>query len=174
MSALAVTLTVDELEALMTKAVAKAVGRPTVVESPVLTREEAAKLLKVHPNVVSRYVLEMGLPARRLGKRPRDWRILRQEFDAWVHVSGGAKRLRIVPPMPSRAARTAQHVPKRSLRLAVVARDGLRCRLCGQDVERSQLHLDHVRPVSRGGETTLENLQVTPARCNARKGARLP
>lgn len=81
MSALAVTLTVDELEALMTKAVAKAVGRPTVVESPVLTREEAAKLLKVHPNVVSRYVHELGLPARKVGG---EWRLIRSEVMAWI------------------------------------------------------------------------------------------
>jgi len=58
------------------------------------------------------------------------------------------------------------------LRAAVIERDGYVCQLCGGDVEPDDVHLDHRRPVSHGGPTTLANLQVAHSRCNLRKGAR--
>lgn len=61
-----------------------------------------------------------------------------------------------------------------TMRRAVLARDGRRCRYCGRQIgPRSVLHLDHVIPVSRGGADTLENLVVACEGCNRRKGARL-
>lgn len=59
------------------------------------------------------------------------------------------------------------------LRRAVIERDGLICGICRYPVARKDVHIDHRIPVSRGGATTLENLQVTHARCNVVKGARL-
>lgn len=57
-------------------------------------------------------------------------------------------------------------------RAAVIERDDYVCQLCGGDVEPVDLHLDHIRPWSKGGSNTLSNLQVTHALCNIRKGAR--
>lgn len=59
------------------------------------------------------------------------------------------------------------------LRAAVIARDGLVCALCGGDVALDDLHIDHIRPVSHGGRTELDNLQPAHARCNLKKGARV-
>ena len=59
------------------------------------------------------------------------------------------------------------------LRMLVLQRDGMVCQLCNTDIVGA-LHIDHVRPVARGGVTTLGNLQVTHAACNIRKGARWP
>lgn len=61
----------------------------------------------------------------------------------------------------------------RSLRDQVLARDGLICGICAQDVDPGQVHIDHIFPVSRGGRDVLSNLRVTHARCNLRKGARV-
>jgi 5-methylcytosine-specific restriction endonuclease McrA len=57
------------------------------------------------------------------------------------------------------------------LREAVLARDGLVCRLCGGAVEPHDVHLDHRVPVAAGGQTTLTNLQVAHSICNRKKGA---
>jgi 5-methylcytosine-specific restriction endonuclease McrA len=53
------------------------------------------------------------------------------------------------------------------LRWQVWERDNFTCKLCGS---RTYLHADHVIPESKGGETTLENLQTLCRRCNSKKG----
>jgi hypothetical protein len=56
------------------------------------------------------------------------------------------------------------------LRWAVFERDDFRCQRCGK---RSYLCADHKIPESRGGETTLENLQTLCKSCNSRKSNRM-
>lgn len=57
-----------------------------------------------------------------------------------------------------------------SLRYDVLKRDGFRCRLCGRSVaEGVVLHVDHIIPVSKGGKSTLDNLQTLCADCNLGK-----
>ena len=56
-----------------------------------------------------------------------------------------------------------------SLRLSVIERDNRRCRACGiGDVDA--LQCDHIVPESRGGKTSLDNLQALCGVCNNRKG----
>jgi 5-methylcytosine-specific restriction endonuclease McrA len=52
------------------------------------------------------------------------------------------------------------------VRRAVFERDGGRCVECGSNFD---LQYDHVLPVSLGGATTVENLQLLCADCNRRK-----
>jgi len=57
---------------------------------------------------------------------------------------------------------------------AIIERDGMWCYLCEKPIESlADLHMDHVRPLSKGGSHTAENLKPTHALCNLRKGARL-
>lgn len=58
----------------------------------------------------------------------------------------------------------------RHLRRRVIERDGLWCVYCGVNLEGDEVHLDHVVAESRGGATTLDNLQVTCRKCNLAKG----
>jgi excisionase family DNA binding protein len=77
-----VVVSPEELEALMVRAVRKAgaaASGPPAAE--VLTREAVARLLDIHPTVVSRYVKELGLPGIRMGG---EWRFLRSEVMAWL------------------------------------------------------------------------------------------
>lgn len=71
-------------------------------------------------------------------------------------------------PSPDGSRYVKAYIPKR-LRLAVFARDGHECLHCGATED---LSCDHVVPESRGGATTLDNLQVLCRPCNSRKGAR--
>lgn len=54
-----------------------------------------------------------------------------------------------------------------SLRTAVLERDRHRCRYCGATDKK--LVMDHVYPVSRGGETSFENLVTACEGCNRKK-----
>lgn len=59
------------------------------------------------------------------------------------------------------------------LRLDVLKRDHFRCTFCGRSpaIETGViLHIDHKKPFSRGGLTTLENLQCLCMDCNFGKG----
>jgi hypothetical protein len=62
-----------------------------------------------------------------------------------------------------------QHIP-RSLKYAVLKRDNRTCQLCGAKAPDVELHIDHIVPLSKGGTTTLDNLQVLCADCNLGKG----
>lgn len=62
--------------------------------------------------------------------------------------------------------------PSDRLKVQVLMRDGNRCRICGAkcDGDIHKLHFDHIKPWSKGGETTLDNLQVLCSVCNAALG----
>jgi hypothetical protein len=57
-----------------------------------------------------------------------------------------------------------------SLRAAVLVRDGGRCRKCRR---ATNLEIDHIVPVSKGGKTEESNLQVLCRRCNRAKYKKL-
>ena len=67
-----------------------------------------------------------------------------------------------------------KHATKRSpserLKVRVLMRDGNKCKLCGITVAGEDIHFDHIKPWSKGGETVLENLQILCAKHNLAKG----
>lgn len=63
---------------------------------------------------------------------------------------------------------TRKFISKR-LRFKILARDNFTCRYCGGKAPDVQLVLDHVLPVSIGGETTESNLMTSCEDCNAGK-----
>lgn len=83
----------------------------------------------------------------------------------------------VVHPNPtivgSKKPSAAQSKRKISPRLsrAVMERDAYRCVTCGTHVD---LTCDHIIPESRGGPTSINNLQTMCRPCNLAKGARLP
>ena len=54
-----------------------------------------------------------------------------------------------------------------SIKKKVFNRDGRKCNMCGST---EKLCIDHIFPVSRGGFTKMENLQVLCEKCNLQKG----
>lgn len=61
---------------------------------------------------------------------------------------------------------------ERISRAYIIERDGGRCHICRKKCKPSEIHLDHLIPLSKGGTHTLENLRVAHAKCNIAKGAR--
>lgn len=60
-----------------------------------------------------------------------------------------------------------------SLRYDIMKRDGFRCVLCGAtSADGVKLHIDHIRPVSKGGKTEPSNLRTLCERCNLGKKAK--
>ena len=70
------------------------------------------------------------------------------------------------------ARRTTGRDTSLRLRWHVLQRDRFTCRACGASPATTagvELHVDHVVPWSKGGETTLENLQTLCSVCNLGK-----
>jgi 5-methylcytosine-specific restriction endonuclease McrA len=72
-----------------------------------------------------------------------------------------------------RKRRTRSGIPFR-IRDYVMMRDRYRCVYCGKAPIGRDLHLDHVMPWSRGGDSMPSNLVVSCANCNLSKGDKTP
>ena len=65
-------------------------------------------------------------------------------------------------------------VKRNVVRRVLFCRDSWRCGYCGRTGGPRDLTVDHVKPLSRGGEHTWDNVVAACRRCNHRKGNRLP
>ncbi len=57
--------------------------------------------------------------------------------------------------------------------VVVFERDGGICGICREPVDRQNFHVDHVRPLAKGGEHSYANTQVAHPECNCAKRDRL-
>ena len=58
------------------------------------------------------------------------------------------------------------------LRFTVMKRDNFKCCMCGRSPATTpglELHIDHITPWSKGGETIIDNLQTLCSDCNLGK-----
>jgi len=76
-------------------------------------------------------------------------------------------RAHTIANSPSQPVQYRRGAIPRDVKELVWARDGGRCGTCGSI---SELQFDHIIPVSRGGSSEPENLQVLCGPCNRRKG----
>ena len=70
------------------------------------------------------------------------------------------------------AKHKTQREPNLRLRFKVLSRDNFRCCICGASPSTDstvKLHIDHIVPWSKGGETVLENLRTLCSKCNLGK-----
>lgn len=49
---------------------------------------------------------------------------------------------------------------------ALTERDGFSCGMCGDTLEGTSIHIDHIIPVALGGANTLTNVRLTHSKCN--------
>ncbi|HYU13617.1 MAG TPA: HNH endonuclease [Stellaceae bacterium] len=99
-------------------------------------------------------------------KRFGGWRRALEAFVAWANEE-------TTPPTNLTNERVGRRTPRHvnwRQRAIILMRDGARCRLCGADPPSgARLHIDHIVPWSRGGETVVENLQILCEQCNIGK-----
>lgn len=72
----------------------------------------------------------------------------------------------------SAKGRTRREISDRQ-RFRILVRDGFRCKSCGASPlvkPGVELHVDHILPWSKGGETTDDNLETKCKQCNLGKG----
>jgi hypothetical protein len=100
-------------------------------------------------------------------KRFGGWRAA---LEAFVKKANEGKELYLPEAQVKVATRKTPRNINWRLRALVLMRDGARCRLCGANPSTGAiLHVDHIKPWSKGGETVLENLQILCEPCNIGK-----
>ena len=117
------------------------------------------------------------------------WRATLSAFIEYVNSDGNelAKaEWTDTPPMPmaedeeedevhmslqARLKRTSRNINLK-MRFTVLQRDNFSCRACGASPAKNpdvELHIDHILPWSKGGETENNNLQTLCSKCNLGK-----
>ena len=86
-----------------------------------------------------------------------------------ARAQASAQAIAQAAPKPTPYSRS--HISAR-LRSDVLRRDKRTCQHCGAQAPNVAVHVDHKVPASKGGATTLSNLQVLCAECNLGKGNR--
>ncbi|MGD0766730.1 MAG: HNH endonuclease [Tepidisphaeraceae bacterium] len=101
------------------------------------------------------------------------WRKALEAFVQSVSVGSATERPQpqespVVKARPQRRRATRRN-PNWRMRYLVLSRDGFRCVLCGASPATAhgvKLHVDHITPWSKGGETILSNLRTCCEQCN--------
>jgi hypothetical protein len=97
------------------------------------------------------------------------WRNALKAFVDWIN----AEEPTDFPAMPlANQRRRTPRQPSLRLRFRVMRQDRFCCRHCGRNPANTpglELHVDHITAWSKGGETTLENMQTLCDDCNLGK-----
>lgn len=129
------------------------------------------------------------LKARARGRYWADPESARAKVRAWKRanpekVSYRAQLGRASNPMAFKAKRTANdHVRRARLRggavekvsvLELIKRDGGTCQICGKEGDGGgKWSIDHIIPISKGGEHTYANTRLAHMKCNAGRSNRM-
>jgi 5-methylcytosine-specific restriction endonuclease McrA len=122
-------------------------------------------------------------PLSRYGRRPYlrvfgKWSIALKKFVA--HTSTIEQPQKTKHPSKIKTANIATNVSRTRpgtitwrLRHLIMKRDHFRCKICGTSPASDPsvvLHIDHITPISKGGNSQPQNLQTLCATCNIGKG----
>lgn len=105
------------------------------------------------------------------------------DFDSWSDLSVAMHEDQI--QLTQKAIRVPrvillnfyEKLPRRDVKLTrqnIFLRDKNTCQYCQRKFKRSELNIDHVIPMSRGGKTTWDNIVCSCLTCNNQKGGRIP
>ena len=91
--------------------------------------------------------------------------------DVWLRKCPSCQVSKKSDTPSSSSNKATRHISDK-LRYQVLKRDNFKCCLCGASPAKDpsvELHLDHIIPWSKGGKTTLDNLQTLCSKCNIGK-----
>jgi hypothetical protein len=122
---------------------------------------------------------ELALPPSRVSQSPylrrfRSWTAALESFVEYANGTDSGAGATSAPPLLAEGSRRTSRDPSLRLRFQVLQRDRFACRSCGASPATQagiELHVDHVTPWSKSGETVFENLQTLCNKCNLGKGA---
>jgi hypothetical protein len=99
-------------------------------------------------------------------KRFGSWRLALEAFVSWANEGTFPNLSENIESPTKRTPRIANW----RQRAIVLMRDGATCRLCGASpLTGARMHIDHIVPWEKGGQTVIENLQVLCEQCNIGK-----
>lgn len=90
--------------------------------------------------------------------------------EIWEETQNLKRKITSFATLARKSLNRRRRVPPK-LRLKVLARDGFRCALCGRTGEDTELHVDHITPVVKGGSNDIDNLITLCRACNLGKGS---
>lgn len=139
-------------------------------------REKRAEWRRQNPETDARWLRENR---ERRRQYERDWYQANRE-----RIAARERARREANPQEWHALKQLHYDKRRALKLAayvedvdplvVLERDDGVCGICGGDVDPFDFQVDHVIPLSRGGEHSYANVQVAHESCNKAKYDRLP
>jgi hypothetical protein len=109
---------------------------------------------------------------RQEGDANRDGTLYRVLLPEEIEICQRRRAERSAGPAISANEREADFYNVRENRLKIFERDNYHCTYCGKQLTRFTATLDHITPVSEGGDNSAENLKTACLQCNSRKTAR--
>lgn len=105
-------------------------------------------------------------------KRFGSWNKALLSFEKFIKSGKASEVQPAAAPRPSQSIKRTGSKINWRLRAQVLIRDNCICQMCGASPAKNpnvELHADHIKPWSKGGETVLENLRTLCLKCNVGK-----
>lgn len=107
-----------------------------------------------------------------VGKCVNGERIIAPDSSYDFQITSNSERPVFKSKNQSSIGHKTKREPSMRLRFEILKRDNFKCCACGASPAKDpmvELHIDHIIPWSKGGETTAENIQTLCSKCNIGK-----
>jgi 5-methylcytosine-specific restriction endonuclease McrA len=109
---------------------------------------------------------------RQEGEPSREGTLYRVRLPEEIEVCQRRRAEQAERPAISATEREADFYNIRENRMKIYERDNYHCTYCSKQLTRFTATLDHIAPVSEGGDNSAGNLKTACLQCNSRKTAR--
>lgn len=111
-----------------------------------------------------KYPFQVKVPEYELGYNVPNWLLLYKQLTG----------INFQTNLYDYSSKDQRKLMTRDLRVSIMQRDNYTCRMCGKYMpDEVGLHIDHIIPVTKGGKSVPDNLQVLCDKCNLRKSNKM-